>query len=786
MTAAPFRFCGPLESLDRNARRASVARGQRSDDAAARDAATILARVRADGDAALFSLARALDGVELDALEVPRAEWQRALDATAPELRSAMERAVANIATAHRAMLPQPMEVETEPGVIVGRRPDPLERIGVYAPGGRAAYPSSVLMGVVPAQVAGVGDIVVCSPPGRNGLPAQTVLAAAALGGADRLFAVGGAGAIGAMAYGTETVPRVDRIVGPGNAWVTAAKLQVTDCVAIDAPAGPSELLVIADDSADPDAVAREVAAQAEHDPHAAVVVVALDARAAASILAAVRRAMPRQPRRTVIADALAARGALLTARDLDEAIAYANEFAAEHVLLALGDPEPALGRLRGAGTVFVGDSSSVAFGDYMTGANHVLPTGGLARSYSGLSTLDFFRWTTWQRVTPAAAARLSEDVAVFADAEGLPAHAAAARGWVSATESEAPAPALRLRPDYREITLYSPDRTPCTVDLSDNTNLWGAPPAALAALRLADQPAITRYPSLYAPGLKDALALYAGVGPDEVVTGCGSDDVLDSAFRAFAAPGDRVAYPDPSFAMIPIFARMNGLIPVAVPLGRGFDVDADAMLATGARIIYLCSPNNPTGTAVGAAAIERLVERAPGLVILDEAYAEFAGSDGTARWIASGRVLVTRTLSKAFGLAGLRIGYAVGAPALVAAVEKSRGPYKVSAVAERASVAALGPGLPWVRERVAEAIGVREQLAARLRALGLEPLPSVANFVLVPVPDAAATAARLRERGIAVRPFTGLQRVGDALRITVGPWPLLEECLVGLEEALA
>jgi histidinol-phosphate aminotransferase len=320
---------------------------------------------------------------------------------------------------------------------------------------------------------------------------------------------------------------------------------------------------------------------------------------------------------------------------------------------------------------------------------------------------------------------------------------------------------------------------------LSDNTNLWGAPPAAERALREANI-SVARYPEAYSETLKTRLAEYAGIPADHIIVGCGSDDVLDSAFRAFAAPGDRVAYPDPSFAMIPIFARMNGLIPVAVPLGRGFDVDADAMLATGARIIYLCSPNNPTGTAVGAAAIERLVERAPGLVILDEAYAEFAGSDGTARWIASGRVLVTRTLSKAFGLAGLRIGYAVGAPALVAAVEKSRGPYKVSAVAERASVAALGPGLPWVRERVAEAIGVREQLAARLRALGLEPLPSVANFVLVPVPDAAATAARLRERGIAVRPFTGLQRVGDALRITVGPWPLMDVCLVGLEEALS
>ena len=286
-------------------------------------------------------------------------------------------------------------------------------------------------MGVVPARVAGVGEIILCSPPERaTGAPAPVVLAAAALAGADRVFALGGAGAVAAMAYGTASVPRVDRIVGPGNAYVAEAKLQVSSAVAIDSPAGPSELLVLADDSADPQLVARELLAQAEHDPLAAVVAVATSERLAEAIVEALARLLPAQPRAAICSAALAAQGAVLWARTLDEAIAFANDYAAEHLLLVVGELDATLARLRNAGTVFVGPSASVAFGDYMTGANHVLPTGGLARSYSGLSTLDFVRWTTFQRVSPAAAARLAADVGTFADAEALHGHAMAARAW--------------------------------------------------------------------------------------------------------------------------------------------------------------------------------------------------------------------------------------------------------------------------------------------------------------------------------------------------------------------
>ena len=430
MSAVRIRFRGALASLGSTERSQLFDRARTADDIVRTTCEAIIDVVRRDGDAALISLAREYDKARLSSLEVPRAAWQEALGSMAPAVRMAMERAASNIRRAHEALLPQASETYTEPGVLVGRRPDPLRRVGVYAPGGRAAYPSSVLMGVIPARAAGVGEVIVCAPPNANGKPAAVTLAAAELAGADRLFAVGGAGAIAAMAYGTQTVPRVDRIVGPGNAYVAQAKLLVSDAVALDAPAGPSELLVIADEAASASHVAAEVFAQAEHDPDAVVVVVAVGNDVADRITAELQRLIPAQQRRTIIEAALREHGALLVASSIDDAITFANDFAPEHLLLATIDADAILGRVRNVGTVFLGETSSVAFGDYMTGANHVLPTGGLARSYSGLSTLDFVRWTTYQRIDRDAAARLAADVGAFAEAEGLPAHASAARAW--------------------------------------------------------------------------------------------------------------------------------------------------------------------------------------------------------------------------------------------------------------------------------------------------------------------------------------------------------------------
>lgn len=434
MTSFPhecnLRVTGCIAQLTCEQRTLLFDRSTSADEAVASATADIIKQVRERGDDALRDLAARLDGASLDSLEVPRSSRRSALDRLDPELRRALERTMRNLETVQRAAMPASSEVESEPGVVIGRRPDPLRSVGVYAPGGRATYPSSVLMGAVPARVAGVDEVLLCSPPAADGLPSPSVLAAAELAGVDRVFALGGAGAVAAMAYGTHTVPRVDRIVGPGNAYVAEAKLQVAGVVAIDSPAGPSELLVIADATADPVVIAGEVMAQAEHDPRAVVVVLGIGSTTTARLLAAIMGTSGRQARGSIITDALKSRGAVLTAEDLEEAVEFNNSFAPEHLLLAFTGAREALPRFRNAGTIFVGQNSSVAFGDYMTGANHVLPTGGLARSYSGLSVLDFIRWTTYQVISPDAARRLAADVGLFADAEGLPAHAASARQW--------------------------------------------------------------------------------------------------------------------------------------------------------------------------------------------------------------------------------------------------------------------------------------------------------------------------------------------------------------------
>lgn len=364
------------------------------------------------------------------------------------------------------------------------------------------------------------------------------------------------------------------------------------------------------------------------------------------------------------------------------------------------------------------------------------------------------------------------------------------------AKESAAASPESLARSEVRALPLYAPDEGTCEVDVSDNTNLWGTPPAATRAIRELGTSA-ARYPSLYGAPLKSALGRYVNANGAAFVTGCGSDDVIDCAMRAFGAPGDRIAFAAPTFSMIPVFARINGLEPIGVPFADDWDIDPEMLVATGAKIIYLCAPNNPTATPLSRAAIGHVVERAPGVVVLDEAYAEFAKQTHGDLVERSDRLLVVRTFSKAFGLAGLRVGYGFGAPSLVGLVERVRGPYKLNAVAERAAVAALGDGadaLGWVRAHAALALENRERLLAALRADGLAPLPSDANFVFVPMPNAATIVRRMIERGVLVRGMRGLDARhpvlratdGQGLRIGVGPWEQMERVLGALREAMA
>ncbi|MGQ0640547.1 MAG: pyridoxal phosphate-dependent aminotransferase [Gemmatimonadaceae bacterium] len=325
-------------------------------------------------------------------------------------------------------------------------------------------------------------------------------------------------------------------------------------------------------------------------------------------------------------------------------------------------------------------------------------------------------------------------------------------------------------RRGFAALTPYLADSPTAPLHLADNTNAFGVPPSALQAIQETRQADVVEYPPSSGPRLREAIASYLGVQPNEVVLGCGADDVIDCSFRAFCEPGQRVAFPDPTFVMARYFALSNGLTPVPVPVRPGGAADAAALLATEAAVVYICAPNNPTGLQPAVSDLRMLLDRAKGVVMIDEAYAEFTGETLVREVVQHARAIVVRTFSKAFGLAGLRIGYAIGPAALVLEIEKARGPFAVSNVALRAATVALANDLAWVQGRVQEAIAAREELVRLLRERSFAPLPSAANFVLVPVTDARRIAERLSQRGIGVRAFTRLTQIGDALRITVAP----------------
>ena len=395
------------------------------------DAATaqILAQVRDRGDAALLEYTERFDRwkpASARDLEVPLEAARRALAGLAAAERDALEFAAARIRTYHERQLQQSWRSTEPDGTVLGQQVTPLDRVGMYVPGGKAAYPSSVLMGALAAKVAGVAEIVMVTPT-PDGALNMPVLAAAALAGVDRIVRVGGAQAIGALAYGTATVPAVDKIVGPGNAYVAAAKRRVFGRVGIDMVAGPSEVLVIADASAHPDWVAMDLFSQAEHDEIAQAILLTPDAGLIERVAQSMARQIAAMPRRAIIAASLAARGALIRVRDLAEACALANRIAPEHLELAVADPEALLPAIRHAGAIFLGHHASESLGDYCAGPNHVLPTSRTARFSSPLGVYDFQKRSSVIGVSASGARSLGRVAATLARAEGLEAHARSA-----------------------------------------------------------------------------------------------------------------------------------------------------------------------------------------------------------------------------------------------------------------------------------------------------------------------------------------------------------------------
>jgi len=387
--------------------------------------AGLIEQVRAGGDAALRELTERFDKVALDCLEVSEAEYLVAEDAVEPALRQAMREAAQRIEAYHRAGMSQGYTVETAPGVVCERVVRPIVRVGLYVPAGSAPLPSTALMLGVPARLAGCREVVLCTPPRADGSVDPSVLVAARLTGVHRVFKLGGAQAIAAMALGTDSVPKCDKLFGPGNSFVTEAKQQIAQAgtAAIDMPAGPSEVLVIADAGADAAFVAADLLSQAEHGPDSQVLLLSDDAGLIAAVQAQLAAQLARLPRAAIASQALA-QSRLILVESLSDAFAISNRYAPEHLILALRQPRQWLAHVEAAGSVFLGDYTPEALGDYCSGTNHVLPTSGAARAYSGVSVASFQNFVSVQSATPAGIAAIGDCALRLARAEGLDAHA--------------------------------------------------------------------------------------------------------------------------------------------------------------------------------------------------------------------------------------------------------------------------------------------------------------------------------------------------------------------------
>ena len=387
----------------------------------------IIATVRRDGDRALYAYCEKFDGAKLDSLAVTPEEIDEAMALVEPEFIEIIKKAAKNIRAFHEKQVRNSFIINQDNGIVIGQKVIPVDRAGLYVPGGTAAYPSTVLMDSIPAKIAGCREVVMVTPPGKDGKVNPVILAAAKVAGVDRIFKVGGAQAVAALAYGTESIPKVDKIVGPGNAFVAEAKKQVFGVVSIDMIAGPSEILVVADGKSNPAHVAADLLSQAEHDKMASAVLVTESAELAQAVSDELERQIPLLERAEIARVSIDRNGKIIVAPNLEDAIDIANEIAPEHLELCVDNPFDYLDQIRHAGSIFMGRNCPEALGDYFAGPNHTLPTGGSARFSSPLSVDDFVKKTQYTYYTEKALANVADDVAYFATKEGLTAHAKSA-----------------------------------------------------------------------------------------------------------------------------------------------------------------------------------------------------------------------------------------------------------------------------------------------------------------------------------------------------------------------
>ena len=731
----------------------------------------ILDDVKANGDVAVLKYEETFDHVQLTSLAVTEAEMEEAEGLVSEELKAAIKLAKENIAKFHEAQRFAGIQVETQPGVCCWQESVAIEKVGLYIPGGTAPLFSTVLMLAVPAQIAGCKEIVLCTPPARNGKVHPAVLFAAQTAGVNHIYKIGGVQAIGSMAYGTETVPQVYKIFGPGNQYVTAAKQLVSmGDVAIDMPAGPSEVLVLADETANPVFVAADLLSQAEHGVDSQAMLVTTSTELQQAVKEEVERQLEALPRQEIAEKSLA-NSKLIVVPTMDEAIEMTNEYAPEHLIIQTKDYREVAKRIVNAGSVFLGHYACESAGDYASGTNHTLPTNGYAKAYNGVNLDSFCRKITYQELTAQGIGLIGPAIEVMAENEQLDAHKNAVsvrlivNGQSSIVNCQRSINNL-VRPNILSLAPYSCARNEysgvdASVFLDANENPYNGP--------------INRYPDPLQTELKHEIAKVKGVSEDCIFCGNGSDEAIDLVYRIFCNPGvDNAVAIDPSYGMYQVCADINDVAYRKVQLDANYQFHADDLLKAAdnhTKLMFICTPNNPTGNDMSHAEVVKLLQNFSGIVVVDEAYIDFSEQPSFTKLLDKyPNLIVLQTFSKAWGCAAIRCGMAFASPEIIGLFNKVKYPYNVNMLTQRQALEALHNAdqtKEWVKVLKAERSRLM-QLFAEL-PLTQQVFPSDANFFLARVTDANAIYKYLVSEGIIVRNRNSVTLCGNCLRITIG-----------------
>lgn len=769
----------------------------------------IINDVRNRGDAALRELAERFDNAQIDDIAVPPAAISAAADCVPDRVADAMRVAANRIGEYQRSQLQQ-SHAHVSDGIAVTARSAAVKSAGLYVPGGKAAYPSTVLMTAIPARVAGVESIAVCVPPDASGEVSPATLAAADIAGVDIVYRIGGAGAIAALAYGTESVAPVDVIAGPGNIYVALAQQEVSGVAGVVSGfAGPSEIAVIADDSVSPEFAAADLLTQAEHGPSGRAWLISPSEEVLLSVEEALAEQVAASPRRDEAEATLKEGGFGVLVDDLEAAVEAANRLSPEHVQLMCADAERLEKSIRNAGAVFCGDFSPAVIGDYIAGPSHVLPTGGTARFAGGLQATDFQKRLRTISVSPEGFASVGEATAALAEAEGLAGHRDAVLARLASLPAEASSDKSEtsskigfLRHNIVDLKGYHSPQLDAEVRLNTNESPYPPPEGFEEAVAEAvGASSWNRYPERNAQSLCAALGEFHGLPANQIFAANGSNEVIQTLLMCYGGAGRKVAVFQPTYALHSHIARSLSSELAVGERTQDFalDLEKTASLIKRERpsVVFLCSPNNPTGLADSSESVAAVLEQTAavgGLLVVDEAYAEFAPETALDLLDERTPLVVTRTYSKTWAMAAARLGYLAGPSQLVADLEKAALPYRLNSITQAVGEIALR----FREEMAARVAGIkaeRARICSGLDDLGVHYWRSDANFVLfradlpkkasqqaspealagdtddylAGIPEGDPVWRRLVSRSVLVRDCSSWPGLSGCLRATVG-----------------